>query len=455
MGFEKAGDRVLHLSVETATEENYQSARTYPPFFLAMNSQEIWLDPATAVLRIDSLSSVYPMSGARTKGSTNIDDGKNAEFVQGDQRRAISRRMVSSRGLNAWAVIADWSAATDVELGGSETFRDYPRLVLTRHTGIGDERLLIDGKSGFPVKLDYVEPHYLWGQRHIEYVWSEWVSKDGLALPGSAFRIADGDVEISQTVSTAELVARTAAPSLTPPQPPQKAPADLPLFLQPIAPQTTRIGPDTWLLSNPGYNEVAALIGEEIYIFDSTQGETRAREDAEQIAKLFPGARKVNLVITDLAWPHIAGVRYWVAQGATIMAHPAARAFLEHVVDRQWTQSPDELEQSRSRGKRIPMKFVPVDGFLRLAQDRVELMPIDGIGSEVALMAYLPADKFLWASDYIQTLDEPSLYAAEVIRAAERAGIVPDRFAAEHVPLNSWQQVQTAQQVKSPESRSN
>lgn len=82
-------------------------------------------------------------------------------------------------------------------------------------------------------------------------------------------------------------------------------------------------------------------------------------------------------------------------------------------------------------------------------------MPIDGIGSEVALMAYLPADKFLWASDYIQTLDEPSLYAAEVIRAAERAGIVPDRFAAEHVPLNSWQQVQTAQQVKSPESRSN
>jgi hypothetical protein len=73
------------------------------------------------------------------------------------------------------------------------------------------------------------------------------------------------------------------------------------------------------------------------------------------------------------------------------------------------------------------------------------LIPIDGIGSEIALMAYLPAEKFLWASDFIQTLDEPSLYANEVLLAAKRAGIDPERVAAEHLQLSDWRAVQAAQ----------
>ena len=444
MGFSHIGDRVLHSKAITASAQNYQSDRTYPPFFATMNEEEIWFDPGTGVLRVQS-QGVFPGSGPLPV-STNIDDGTNVQVIRGERTTAIPRRQASSRYLNAWAVIRDWSAALDVRVAGSERYRDYPRIVLTRKTSPGEQRLYVDPKTGFPVKLDLFEPHYLWGQRHIEYVWSNWTMTSGVVLPGTAFRIADGDVELSQTVGTTELILPSAAPSLTPPPAPAKPPADLPMFLQPLPPQAIPVSASLYLLSNPGYNEVIARANDEIYIFDATQGEERARQDAEQIRKLFPGAHKLNVVVTDLAWPHIAGVRYWVSQGATIIAHAAARDFLLRVIDRRWTLSPDSLERKRRRdGNGVKLSFLPVDRELSFAGGAVKVAPIDGIGSEVALLAFVLKERFLWASDYIQSLERPSLYAGEVLQAAKRTRCLPDIVAAEHLPITDWKVVQSMQ----------
>ena len=184
----------------------------------------------------------------------------------------------------------------------------------------------------------------------------------------------------------------------------------------------------------------------EIYLLDATQSEDRARQDADVIATLFPGPHKVNIVVTDLAWPHVAGVRYWVAQGATIVAHAAARGFLRQVVDRRWTLAPDSLEKRRQRDpKSVRMHRIPVREPTSVAGGALRLAPIDGIGSEVALMAYVAADRLLWASDYIQTIDEPGLYANDVMQAAQRADIHPERVAAQHLPLSEWKTVLAAQ----------
>jgi hypothetical protein len=71
----------------------------------------------------------------------------------------------------------------------------------------------------------------------------------------------------------------------------------------------------------------------------------------------------------------------------------------------------------------------------------VELAPIDGIGSETVLMGFIPADHFLWSSDYIQTLSEPSQYAKEVLSAVRREGWQPQQAAAEHVALFEWNRI--------------
>lgn len=443
MGFTRVQGRVLHYHAAAVVEQNFQSDRTYPPFFSSVSQQEVWFQPASGVLRVQA-QTTFPGIPQRT--SIQLDDGSNIATLRGEQQVPISRRQAPARYLSPWAVIADWSKADDIRVVGSEVYRDYPRVVLSRQTSQGEQRLFLDPKSGFPVKLDLVEPHYLWGQRHIEYVWTTWFEQAGLMMPGSSSRIADGDPEISLTAGPVEVIGPQAAPALHPLKGPSVPPADLPIFLQPIPPKGIQITPNLLLLSNPGYYELVTLANNELYLFDSTQGEERAREDEAEIAKAFPGRHRINLVVTDTSWPHIAGVRYWVSQGVTVISHRANREFLQRVIDRHWTLKADSLEQlRRATPKAARMNFVPIEKTTPVAGGVLQLIPIEGIGSEVALMAYLPGEKFLWASDYIQTVEEPSLYAAEVIRAAERARIQPERVAAEHVPVTDWNAVRAAQ----------
>lgn len=444
--FEKAAGRVLHYRANAADVQNYQSDRSYPPYFSAMQQQEVWFDAPSGVRRV-ATQTIFPGSPL-SPAIASVDDGVNAAMMRGERILPIARRQAVNRNLDPWAVIADWSKTGAVRVAGTETYREYPRLVLERETPQGKQRLFLDPKTSFPVKLEFTEPHYLWGQRHIEYLWSTWVESGGVFIPGATFRLADGELEVSQTLGAAELLAPDAAPALTAPAAPAQPPADAPLFLQPIAPKATRISDRLHLLSNPGYTEAIFLAGDDVYILEATQGAERARQDAELVAKLFPGKHRINVVVTDLAWPHIAGVRWWVSQGATIIAHSSARDFLQKVADRHWTLAPDDLEKTRSAGRRAQssaLKFVGIDRPTDLAGGAIRLAPIDGIGSEGALLAYVPGDRFLWASDYVQTLREPSLYAREVIAAVERNGFAPEKAAAQHLPLTDWKAVVDAQ----------
>jgi hypothetical protein len=134
----------------------------------------------------------------------------------------------------------------------------------------------------------------------------------------------------------------------------------------------------------------------------------------------------------------VAGVRFWVAQGATIVSHRESKAFLERVVARRWTRAPDLLEKRRATAK---LKFTAVDKSLDLAGG-VRLFAIDGIGSEGALMAWVPGERFLWASDYIQNVTKPATYTTEVCQAVRRVGIAPENVAAQHIPFTPWQTIE-------------
>jgi hypothetical protein len=439
IGFTRADKQVIHLRTVAAAEQNYQSDRTYPPFFSAMQVKEEWFDPQTGA---DRLSTQTTFPGGGGPAQTTLTDAARAFGLVGSDWRPLPESALQSRWLNPWAVIRDWAAAGDASGGGFETYRDYARVVLERATPVGKQRLFLDPKSGFPVKLEFEEKHYLWGQQHIEYLYSNWTMGGGVLIAGSSFRLADGKVEISQTAGQVEVIARDAAPSMDLPQSPTTVADSLPLFLQPIDPEVKQIGPNIYLLSNPGYTEAVTRVGDEVILFDATQGGERARKDAAAIGRLFPGYKKVTLVVTDLAWPHVAGVRYWVANGATVIAHGAARDFLQSVVDRRWTLAPDLLESRRDKSK---LNFVGIASAHSLVGGAVSLYPIDGIGSEVALMGYIPADRFLWASDYIQTVAKPSLYATEVWRAVQREQLHPERTAAEHLPITPWSKIDELQ----------
>jgi len=201
-------------------------------------------------------------------------------------------------------------------------------------------------------------------------------------------------------------------------------------------PVLAKIGEQTYSSQNNFYTETFTKIGGVVYILDATLSEERTGQDEKLINQVFPGVNKFAVIVTDLAWPHIGGIRYWVSKGATIISHSASKDFLEKVVNRQWTIQPDELQKNPRK-----MKFIAVNKIADIAGGNIKVFPIDGIGSEGALACFLANDHLLLASDYIQNIAGPTSYAMNVINAVNREGLKPERMIAEHVGLAEWDKV--------------
>jgi hypothetical protein len=157
MRFAQAGGSVIHYRAVAAAEQNYQSDRTYPPFFSAMEINEVWFDPQTGVDRV-STQTTFP-GGGPYPPQVALRDATRAFRQTEKNLNPLPAASMQSRYLNPWAVIRDWAAAGDARVVSRAPYRDYVRIVLARATPGGEQRLFLDPKTGFPVKLDLEEKH--------------------------------------------------------------------------------------------------------------------------------------------------------------------------------------------------------------------------------------------------------------------------------------------------------
>lgn len=435
MGHEAGG--LLHYQAGESALADMQSDRAYPPFIAGIHQYDFWYDPQTGVEHATD-QYFWPGTGP-TPPFTTISGPGQTFMVRGDRYRALNPVIDAFgpiRSLSAWAMLFDWQQADDVSIEAACYIRDQWRITLTRAGLYGPERLYLDAETALPVQLSREEPHYLWGQVRADFVYSNWQQLgDKLLLPTTLFRLVAGAVSVSRTLGTTVLGDTTAPPPLALPDSPGTDPLRPPMFAQHTPLDTAGVARDTYLLTNPAYTEAFTLANDTVFVFEATQSEARARADHAWIRQVHPGDRPLVVVVTDLAWPHIAGVRYWLAQGATVVSHTASEAFLRRVFEHRWTRTPDLLEQRRTTAR---FRFRGIDRLTQLGGGAVVVAPLVGIATEGALIAYLPAARFLWASDYIQNIRQPTQYAREVIQAAQHYGFAPTHTAAQHLPLTPW-----------------
>jgi hypothetical protein len=435
-GIANAKGRILHFNAVDALMQTAQSDRMYPPYYPMFVNRETWVDIDHEVERIQSSATFF--GSGPSKPTSTIVGKSQAVFVRDTLLIPIPG---TKDMLNVWNVLLDWSRSPDLSMGKQEVYREYLRIVIRRKGRFGEERLFLDPKSGLPVKYEFTEPHFLWGQVKVEYLYTTWITVEKSMIPSGVVKIVDGEPEAYRSVGESKFIAPESAPSLQIPETTAQPPApSQPGVLASPQPDSIRVSDNLILTRNRWYQEAISLIDGTLYIFDATLGENRGKQDSAWIAKALPGKHPIVVVVTDLAWPHIAGVRYWVSRGATVVSHRMSEPFLKKVVDRRWTLNPDELERNRKKSK---FKFLAVDSKHSMANGKVQLYAIDGIGSEGALIAYLPEEKFLWAGDYIQNVTAPSAYAKEVRAAVERVGIKPGRVAAQHIRITNWNVIET------------
>ncbi len=153
----------------------------------------------------------------------------------------------------------------------------------------------------------------------------------------------------------------------------------------------------------------------------------------------FPGQRIKAVITTSDSWPHLAGIREFVAKGIPIYALDLNRPILERVIAEKRTAKPDAL----ARAPKLPdFHLIHEKTTLGSGPNRMEIYPLRGETSERQMMVYFPEHKLLYGSDPFQQNDDGSLFypqtVTELTDAVTRENLTVNSFFMMHVGLTPW-----------------
>jgi hypothetical protein len=161
-----------------------------------------------------------------------------------------------------------------------------------------------------------------------------------------------------------------------------------------------------------------------------------------EAAALFPDKQIKALITTSDAWPHVAGIREYVALGIPIHALDLNEPLLDRIIHAPRTRRPDRLARIAGTEARFETVAGPVT--VGAGAERFTIYPIRGEGGERMLAVWFPEHRLLYASDLIQPGQEgffmPS-YLADVAAMVRREALEPETVFAMHLGPTPWQAI--------------
>lgn len=137
------------------------------------------------------------------------------------------------------------------------------------------------------------------------------------------------------------------------------------------------------------------------------------------------GQALAGVITTSDSWPHIGGLREYVAAGAPLYALDLNRPILQRLFVSPHRTGPDALaRRPRSPVWRLVFRRTVIDGPGR----RIELIPLRTATGERQMAVWLPQDRLLYTSDLFQ-LSPSEVFTPETVQ--EMADVV----AREHLDV--------------------
>ena len=232
-----------------------------------------------------------------------------------------------------------------------------------------------------------------------------------------------------------------------------------------VAPAATPIGNPTdppnelapgIILIAGSWNVTLVRQDDGIVILEAPISPEHAARVMAEAHRRFAGEPIKAIVTTSDSWPHIAGIREYVAKGVPIYALDLNRSALNRMIVAPHKINPDDLQQQprRPRYRLIHQKTIVGSG-----ANRLEIYPIRGETSERQMMVYFPEHRLLYGSDTFQTQGNNYFFPQEItelLGAVEREHLSVDKFFMMHVGLRPWSElgeaVAAAQLVDSPDA---
>jgi hypothetical protein len=390
-------------------------------------------------------------------GVATIVDADTAAMARGDQVRPAGRQaldegrerieLAPERVLLTALAAPDLAAAPDVRVHG------ITQRVVTFGWRGQRARLLIDSGDFVPTALEMSSEdifgiwgtvkqttyYSLWtlipgGVRYPLQVDRDWngVSKSSAtimkidvnpAFDDKTFAIAD---EVKKAFAAAPTVSRFAALKIDP----DKQRVE-------IAPGIVQYGGN--------WNVGVVQQPDGLVIIEAPVGSHYSAQVLDEVAKRYPGVRVKAMITTSDAWPHLGGVREYVARGIPVYALDLNKPILDRLLAANYGAKPDALAQ-----KPRPARFTWVPGktVIGAGDARMELYPIRGENGERMMAAYFPALKLLYTSDEIQRQGRGGFFMPELLLEVrdliQRERLEVDRVFGFHIGSIPWTEIDAA-----------
>lgn len=350
-------------------------------------------------------------------------------------------------GLAPERVILTARDAADLSAEPDEVVDGYKHHVVAFSLAGARVRLILNVPSLLPkaVEIQRAHPHDMflapWGDVTQRVSFGMWTREpDGLRYPrlwefstngqrdGSVYittvrmnpPIGDADFELSQEIRQQVIAARTRI-------------ADLPLGsadrpIRELAPGIVKI---------PGRFDIVEVKQDDgLVIVEAPLTSAYSAKVIADAQQRFPGVPIKAVITTSDAWPHIGGIREYVALGIPVYALDLNVPILTRLLSANYESSPDTLAKEP---KTPQLRVVSDKTTVGSGANRFEIYPFRTATGERQMMIYWPDRHLLYSSDLFTIRNEFVFLpqqVSEAVDAVARAGLaVTMAFGMHYGPL--------------------
>ncbi|HZD93092.1 MAG TPA: hypothetical protein VE133_02500, partial [Candidatus Sulfotelmatobacter sp.] len=443
--------KVLHLKIAGHRNFLEQSERPEGPYIVDYQLIDEWRDlehngwrqetQSHNALEENSSTVIVAEGVAAQKFGSNEVPGSGEHLQSAEDALALGPERVLLNGLGA----------TDLRRLPDLTLQSVPhQLVQFTHAGT-PVSVFLNAETHLPTAVEWIKGYpygifwSVWGDVTTRIYYSFWWLQDGIHYPLQADTFRNGLHERSDAITKIEwnpsVPAENTAISATT-RAAFAARAKVTSDDRPLgSPSRPTVEPAPGIIVIPGsWNTTLIRQTDGIVILEAPISSGYSVKVLAEAERRFPGAPIKAVVTTSDAWPHIGGLREYVARGIPIYTLDRNAPLIRRLVTAPHTRYPDALERSPRQPKLLPVK-----GRIALGSgpNRLEILPLRGETSERQMMVYFPQHKLLYGSDAFQkTPDGKYFYRqtiSEVAGAVERERLAVDNFFMMHMGMTPWQ----------------
>ncbi|MBC7978069.1 MAG: MBL fold metallo-hydrolase [Myxococcales bacterium] len=344
-----------------------------------------------------------------------IDD--EGELSRGAAREAAERRATLHHHPLALlrAALAPGAQLTNVRVEAGRAAVDVA-------TADGTFTLAIDRRTNLPVSITSPAYDAVLGDVTLETMFDGYQDAGGLNLPTRLIARRDrgvvAELEVSRNVVD-EVLDDVAAPAKLPP--PTAAIAAV--TVEPLA-------DGVWVLGGQSHHSVLIELADRALLVETPLDEARTRAVIAKAREVVAAKPLTHAIMSHHHHDHAGGIRTAIAEGLTIVAHHAAKTFVEDLAARRHTIAKDALAM---QPRPLTLETV-TDETVFGGGHTVALYPIEGNAhAATLLMVYVPHARILITADLFDRSSSGRFpFAANLVANVRRCGLDVERLVGLH-----------------------